>query len=55
MKAKLHLMYLDWFNNFLTIARFASYYDITEWQARRVIRLGKRIHEKDYELHRSMA
>lgn len=30
-------MYLDWFNNFLTIPRFSEYYGITEEFAERVI------------------
>tara|TARA_B100001059_G_scaffold67417_1_gene64195 strand:+ start:2015 stop:2161 length:147 start_codon:yes stop_codon:yes gene_type:complete len=26
-------MYLDWVNNFLTVARFAEYYEMSEEQA----------------------
>jgi len=46
MKTKIVAMYLDWVNNFLTVARFAEYYRLTINQALRVIRLGKIIHEK---------
>ena len=38
-------MYLDWFNNFLTVARFAEYYGITEDQARIIIHEGRILHE----------
>lgn len=30
-------MYLDWFNNFLTVACFANYYGMTETEARNLI------------------
>ncbi|MDG1314517.1 MAG: hypothetical protein P8P29_03200 [Flavobacteriaceae bacterium] len=40
-------MYLDWVNNFLTVARFAEYYGMTEEQAHDLI---KRMH-KAYGLH----
>ena len=30
-------MYLDWVNNFLTIEKFASYYDISIDEAKRII------------------
>ena len=30
-------MYLDYVNNFLTVARFAEYYGITEKKANRII------------------
>lgn len=46
MKTKLANMFLDWFNNFLTIERFASYYEVDEEKARRIIEIGRRIHEK---------
>lgn len=34
-------MYLDYVNNFLTVARFAEYYGITETEANEVIRIGR--------------
>lgn len=40
-------MFLDWFNNFLTIERFAEYYGITETYARIVIKEGRKLQE-DY-------
>lgn len=36
-------MYLDWFNNFLTIQRFASYYGISEQMAINIIDWGRDI------------
>lgn len=34
---KNNAMYLDWVNNFLTVARFAEYYGLTEAQAIKLI------------------
>ena len=34
-------MYLDWFNNFLTLPKFAEYYEISEIEARAIIKKGK--------------
>lgn len=34
-------MYLDWFNNFLTVPRFAEYYGISEEFANEVIETGR--------------
>ena len=38
-------MYLDWFNNFLTIERFAEWYAIGEEQAAAIISAGRKIHQ----------
>lgn len=34
-------MYLDYFNDFLTVERFAAYYGISEEFAREVIEIGR--------------
>lgn len=34
-------MYLDYVNNFLTVARFAEYYEIREQTARYIIAAGR--------------
>ena len=34
-------LYIDWFNNFLTVARFASYYGISEKLAIAIIEEGR--------------
>ena len=46
-------MYLDWVNNFLTVARFAEYYEMSEEQAHDLIkRMRMRSkHHKAYSLH----
>jgi hypothetical protein len=36
-------MYLDWFNNFLTVARFAEYYGMSENQAESIIENGREL------------
>ena len=38
-------LYLDWFNNFLTVACFAEYYGLTEEEAQLVIKQGREYHE----------
>lgn len=40
----LEKLYLDYFNNFLTIAKFASYYNISEELAIMMINQGREIH-----------
>lgn len=44
MKAQLQAAYLDYLNNYLTIAHFASDYDLSERQARKLIDLGQSVH-----------
>lgn len=41
--AKFTEMYLDWINNFLTIERFAEYYEISVEQAQEIIDIGRKI------------
>lgn len=36
-------MYLDWFNNFLTVPRFAEYYGISESLANTIITQGREV------------
>lgn len=36
-RGELEQMYLDWFNNFLTIPRFSAYYEISEEFAENVV------------------
>ena len=45
----LHSIYLDYFNNFLTIGQFAEYYKFTEYEARKVIELGGMVDEDIYQ------
>lgn len=40
-QSKMQELYIDYWNNFLTISRFAEYYSISESLARIVIRKGK--------------
>lgn len=39
-------LFLDYFNNFLTVERFAEYYGLEPKVAARVIRWGRKLHEK---------
>ena len=47
MKTKLRGLFLDWFNNFLSVERFAEYYQLGIEDAKRVIELGRTLHEKN--------
>jgi len=38
-------LFLSWINDFLTLERFAEYYDLDTEQARAVISEGRAIHE----------
>lgn len=50
MKQELINLYLDWFNNFLTVERFAEYYQMPIFMALIVIRSGKLLYEKDIKI-----
>lgn len=43
MKQQLIDIYLDWLNNFLTVEKFAAYYDLTVEQATKLIELAREI------------
>jgi hypothetical protein len=38
--------YLDWWCDFLTIARYAEYYDITELKAEKIINRGRKLYNQ---------
>jgi hypothetical protein len=39
-------MYLDWFNNFLTVSAFSAHYGLREDTASMVIKEGREMHER---------
>ncbi len=41
----LQVIFLDWFNNFLTVDRFAEHYGMTPDAASELIESGRRAHE----------
>lgn len=45
---KLNEIYLDYFNNYLTIDKFAEHNGITVDMARKLISIGKYIHEGNH-------
>lgn len=54
MKKILQNIFMDWFNNFLTVECFANHYGFTEEKAMRVIALGRKVHNQKVErLHRN--
>lgn len=40
-------MYLDWLNNFLSVAAFAAHYGISEEKAEKIIDLGRQISQME--------
>lgn len=46
MKEKIETMYLDYFNNFLTVDRFAEYYNISLPVAHIVLKIGQRLNDR---------
>jgi hypothetical protein len=46
MKEKLRSMYLNWANNFLSYPKFADHYGISEEKAKRVVYIGRLLHEQ---------
>jgi hypothetical protein len=46
MREKLRVLYLDYVNNFLTVARFAEYYSLQNAKALKIIDLGRKLHER---------
>lgn len=38
-------LYLDYFNNYLTVERFAEHYQIAVEDAKEILRIGKAIHQ----------
>lgn len=47
MKEQLKALYLDWFNNFITLEAMASHYGLTTSQCEVLIDMGRNIYEKD--------
>ena len=45
-REKIENLYLDWVNNFLTVARFAEHYGMPEAKALRVINTGRALNHR---------
>ena len=43
---KLQLLFLDWWNDFLTVDYFAEYYEVSRERAERIIAIGRTIHNR---------
>lgn len=50
-ETKKHLigLFLDWFNNYLTLDYFASDYGLTKFEAQRLINIGRKYHNENAE------
>jgi hypothetical protein len=46
MKNRIKELYLDYFNNFLTIACFAEYHQLSEEKARRILFIGRKLNDR---------
>jgi len=49
MAEQLADLYLEWFNNYLTVEKFAEHYQVTEKDAVNLLSYGRRYHEKRVE------
>ena len=45
-REKIERLYLSYFNDFLTVAKFAEYYGLSERKANDVIRAGRKLNHK---------
>lgn len=50
-REQLAAVYLDWKNNFLTIAGFAEYYGLHDHEAEALINLARQCHENPHPEH----
>jgi hypothetical protein len=41
-------LFLDYYNNFLTVERFAEFYNLTLVEARDIIKHGKIVHQSQF-------
>jgi len=48
MREQLKAFYIDWFNNFLTMERFAEYYNLSVIQAKALVDFGREIYKEDH-------
>jgi hypothetical protein len=46
VKKKIEELYLQYFNQFLTIQAFASYHHISEKRAQRIIEIGRELNHR---------
>jgi len=51
-REQLQKIYLDWFNNFLSIRVFSQYYGISEESAIKLIDVGREVHNQIVELEK---
>ena len=47
MREQLKAFYLEWVNDFLTVACFAAHHKLTVVEAVKLINMGKSFHEED--------
>ena len=45
-KTKIETLYLDYFNNFLTVECFAESYELDYLEAQRIIKIGQKLNAK---------
>ena len=45
MKNRVNEMYLDYYNNFLTVDTFADHYEISRYKALRIILIGRKLNK----------
>ena len=48
LSAELKGLYLDWFNNYLSVEVFAEHYQIAVEDAKKIISIGRSIHNYEF-------
>ena len=51
---QMRAMFLDYFNNYLSVAKFAEHNEISEAVALTIITTGKEYHEQYVQLHKGI-
>lgn len=54
MKKQIIDAFLDYFNNFITLEKFAEYYGISESAAKKIIDAGREMHENEVAFQKFM-
>jgi len=55
MNTTLQTAFLDYFNNYLTVEKYAEHNQLTVEQAQKLIDLGREVHEDIVKLHKEIA
>ena len=55
VKGNLIQMYLEWFNDFITVDKFAEYHSITRKEAVHILNIGRKYHIEETDPERYLS